>query len=382
MRKPEHIKFVLNAMVGSEEATITRMLNSVADYVDYYVIQCNGKDNTRQIIDDFFAERGIPGYTYYIDWNFPGWNRDHTLQECLKADHGCDWILRMDADEQLSVDDNFDWSVFENTSIDSFNITADAGDTKYYRTWLWNAKRPWFFAHDKRHETIHLPEVDEDFVRINLDPGFRQIITNDGETWFAPMKFLNDALELERDKVPTSLVLEDDYHLWYIGKSYSDCLGDVDNFPYGKYHQQEYARRAIFYFEMYLNQQHNYLETQKATSLDDMSYFACLLISDAWRILGNDDVAVEWLQRAVEFNPRRNENYLRMWNINQSEEAKAKLLDPQRTNPFPEYTFLILNAAYWDTNPDMKKMLGEDQIENTGFVDTTQMTSFSASGVL
>jgi len=98
--------------------------------------------------------------------------------------------------------------------------------------------------------------------------------------------------------------------------------------------------------------------------------------------LGDDDVAVEWLNRATPFNPRRNENYLRMWNINQSEEAKAKLLDPARTNPFPEYTFLILNAAYWDTNPNMKEMLGEAQVENTGFVDTTQMTSFSASGVL
>lgn len=382
MRKPNHIKLVLNAMVGSEEATITRMLNSVADYVDYYVIQCNGSDNTRQIIDQFFAERGIPGYTYEIEWNFPGWNRDHTLQECLKADHGCQWILRMDADEQLAVDNDFDWTVFENLSIDSFNIVADAGDTRYYRTWLWNANRPWYFTHDKRHETIHLPDVDESFGRVNLPASFRQIITNDGETWFAPMKFLNDALELERDKVPTSLVLEDDYHLWYIGKSYSDSLGDVDNFPFGVYHQQEYARRAIFYFEMYLDKQHDYIKTQHARTMDDMGYFACLLISDAWKILGDTDVAFEWLQRAVEFNPRRNENYLRMWYINQSEEAKQKLLDPQRTNPFPEYTFLILNAAYWDTNPNMRAMLGEAQIENTGFSDVKETTSFSASGLL
>ena len=35
-------KICLNAMVGNEAKTITRMLESVAPYVDYYVIQCNG----------------------------------------------------------------------------------------------------------------------------------------------------------------------------------------------------------------------------------------------------------------------------------------------------------------------------------------------------
>ena len=185
MKKPPYIKIVMNAMVGSEEATITRMLLSVADYIDYYVVQCNGSDNTRNIIDNFFTERNIPGFTYETKWEYPGFNRDHTLQTCLKADHGCDWVLRMDADEQLSVDETFDWEIFTDTSIDSFNITADPGNSLYFRTWLWNAKLPWFFQNDKRHETIHLPDVGEEFQRINLPSSFRQIITNDGETCFS-----------------------------------------------------------------------------------------------------------------------------------------------------------------------------------------------------
>ena len=106
-------------MVANEARTITRMLESCYPYIDYWVIQDNGsKDGTQDIIRDFFKEKGIPGFLYEIEWQYPGWNRDHTLQECLKADHGCDWILRMDADEQLVVDEDFDWSVFENTSID------------------------------------------------------------------------------------------------------------------------------------------------------------------------------------------------------------------------------------------------------------------------
>lgn len=379
MNKNKHTKICLNAMVGSEEATITRMLKSVVNHIDYYVIQCNGKDETKNIIDSFFADNNIPGFTYEIEWNFPGWNRDHTLQACLKSNHDCDWILRMDADEQLVVAEDFDWSVFDNLETDSFNIMADAGDTRYYRTWFWNAKRPWFFALDKRHETIHLPEVGESFGRINLGEGFKHLITNDGETWLAPMKFLNDALELERDKVPTSLVLEDDYHLWYIGKSYSDCLGDVDNFPFGKHHQQEYARRSIFYFEMYLNKIHNYLTTQKPASIDDMGYFACLLIGEAYNIINNKEAALEWWIRASPFNPRRNENYLKIWNLNKDEKALSMLLNPARTNPFPDYTFLILNAAYWDTNPSLEAMMSKNK---NSIVATEPTASFSASGIL
>lgn len=359
MKKPQNIKICLNAMVGNEAATISRMLESVADYVDYYVIQCNGKtDNTKQIIDDFFAQRGVPGFTYEIDWDYPGWNRDHTLQTCLQADHGCDWILRMDADEQLKVEDDFDWNIFTYTNVQSFNIIADPGDSLYYRTWLWNAKLPWYFAHDKRHETIWLPEVGESFERVNLPRGFRHIITNDGETWFAPMKFLKDALELEMDKVTTNKVLEDDYHLWYIGKSYSDSYGDASQFPFGMDHAKEYARRTIFYYNIYLNKLHpGFSETGKPAQPDDMGYYAMYLIAQAQWFIGDRETALKTLQQAGPFNPVRNEHLdliaryndeLQDWNA--MFEATSRMVHSGRPNPFPTSSFLILNRSYFDTS--------------------------------
>jgi tetratricopeptide (TPR) repeat protein len=359
MKKPSNIKIVLNAMVGNEENTITRMLESTADYIDYYVIQCNGKvDNTRKIIDDFYAERNIPGFTYEIDWQFPGINRDHTLQTCLKADHGCDWILRMDADEQLLVDDTFDWTVFEDLSIDSFNVPADAGDSIYFRTWMWNADRPWYFTHDKRHETIHLPVIDEGFQRVSLDRGFRHYITNDGETWDAPMKFLTDALELEKDKVPSNLVLEDNYHLFYIGKSYSDSYGNPNELPFGKEHADEYARRAIFYFNMYINKLHNYKETQRPATEDDMGYYAMYLIARAYEFIGDNEMALECYSRSLEFSPRRNEAiysraelFERMGQYKDMLAETTILVHENRPHPFPEVSFLVHNSAYYNTNP-------------------------------
>jgi len=343
-------------MVGSEEATIQRMLDSVVNHIDYYVIQCNGKDNTREIIDNFFKSNNIPGFTYYVDWNFPGWNRDHTLQECMKADHGCDWILRMDADEQLQVDDDFDWSIFNDNSVEAWNIVADPGNSLYFRTWMWNANLPWFFQHDKRHETIHLPNRGEDFQRVNLPKSFRHIITNDGDTWLAPMKFITDGLTLELDKVPTNLVLEDSYHLWYIAKSYNDGYRDVDTLPFGKDHSDEYARRCIFYYSQYLNMNHDFKTRNHSKSLDDMGYYACMLISDAYEWLGDIDKCIEYLKVASTFNPRRNEHYIRLAQTFERLEQwenmihiTSILINPDRPNPFPEFSFLIENSAYYNT---------------------------------
>jgi glycosyltransferase involved in cell wall biosynthesis len=351
-------KICLNAMVANEANTILRMLNSVVNYIDYWVIQDNGStDGTQDIIRNFFEEKGIPGFLYEIPWEYPGYNRDHTLQTCLKAEHNCDWILRMDADEQLKVDDDFDWSILNDTSIDSWNITAEAGSSFYFRTWLWNAKLPWFFQHDKRHETIHLPQVGENFQRIALPKSFRQIITNDGQTWFKPMKFLTDALELELEKVPSNKILDDDYHLFYIGKSYSDSYSNPSEFPFGIDHAREYARRAIFYLEMYVERQHNFKTRQHSQNEDDMSFYAMMLIGEAYRFLGEHDKQLFYHRKASSFSPMRNEHYLKMAeyynSISQWEnmlEVTSMMIQPERINPFPTRSFLIENIAYVDTS--------------------------------
>jgi len=349
-------KICLNGMVGNEEATIQRMLDSVVKHIDYYVIQCNGNDRTKDIIDEFFQSNGVPGFTYFVEWDYPGWNRDHTLQTALKADHGCDWILRMDADEQLQVDDDFDWTILNDTSIDSWNIVADPGNSLYFRTWMWNANRHWYFAHDKRHETIWLPEVGEEFQRMNLPKSFRHIITNDGDTWMAPMKFITDGLTLELDKVPTNLVLEDEYHLWYIGKSYNDGYRDVGNLPFGKDHSDEYARRCIFYFDCYLNKKHDFKNTHYPAMPDDMGYYACLLIGEAYEWLGEYDKMLFYLRAAGKFNGSRNEHFVKLAQYYRRIEQWGNMLEVTsiltmegRINPFPQFSFFIENSAYQDT---------------------------------
>ena len=351
-------KICLNAMVGNESATILRMLESVAPHIDYWVIQCNGKeDNTSQIINEFFDEQGIPGFTYETDWNYPGFNRDHALQECLKSDHRCDWILRMDADERLHVDEDFDWSILDDTSVQSYNITAEAGDTKYFRTWFWNAKLPWFFQHDKRHETIHLPEIGEGFQRVRMPYGFRHLVSQDGQTWYVPRKFLRDALELEIDKVVGYKVLEDHYHLWYIAKSYADCYGSPTELPFGKIHSDEYARRSIWYYERFLELSHDWAKSKTAKREDEMSYFALITMAHAYMFMGDNDNAYSHYLLAEQFQSQRNEHLIyfcflleKLGKYQELIETIDKMIQPERKNPFPILSFLIENRAYYDTS--------------------------------
>lgn len=372
----------MSTMVGNEEATITRMLESVAPHISYWVVQCNGSDNTKKIIVDFFLSKGIQGEVYEVEWNFPGWNRDHLLQKTLKASHGCEWILRMDADERLQIDEDFDWNILKDTTVDSYNVAAHAGDTKYFRTWLWNAKLPWFFAHDKRHETIHLPQIGENFQRETLPFSFRHLVSQDGNTWFAPRKFLRDALELEIDKVVGNTVLDDAYHLWYIAKSYADCYGKPEELAFGKKHSDEYARRSIWYYDRFLEHTNALNEKNEANRQDEMCYFAFIIMGNAYFFMNETQKGIEHINLAHQFSPSRNESHLYLAlnyeNLGMFDECLEEIefmMKPGRNNVFPNLSFLIEDRAYLDTSNFLK--IFKERIESKKDISIIDSESFT-----
>jgi len=244
------VKIVLNAMVKNEAAVIERMLESAYKHIDYWVIQDNGStDGTQDIIKSFFESKNIPGVLYYEPWQYPGYNRNHTLQYCLQANHGCDYILRMDADEILEVDDDFDWDIIN--SHDAWNVVARSGNFDYYRMWLWKAGLPWYFAEDKRHETIHIKDNGA-YSMGNLPIGFRHVLLPGGITWENKFKFFIDALELENQTV-TQQECSDMYHLFYVGKSYNDAV-NPEIFPFKLDHAKEIVWQKAFNFDPIRNE--------------------------------------------------------------------------------------------------------------------------------
>jgi len=352
-------KIVMISMFKNESTTIGRMLESCYQHIDYWILQDNGStDGTPEVVHEFFKDKDIPGFIYNVEegWVGFGWNRDHLLQTCLKTDHGCDWILKMDCDEYLEVDDDFDWSLLNDKSIQSFHITATNPGCVYYRAWMWNARLPWHFKHDVAHECIvcDLPGVGEEFQRFNLPRSFRQVGTNDGESYTVPTKYVSDALKLEEQHIREGTMLTDTYHFWYIGKSYHDACR-CEAFPLGELQQKEYARRAIFYFKEYLNYTINYDVDGHTGQIWEMGYFTLYAIGEMYRFLGEYENAIDSCLRAGPFCPRRNEHivglaecYRELGDYESMLTFTEMLVDPERKLPFPEFYFLVNSNFYID----------------------------------
>ena len=180
-------KIVLASMYKNEAKNIIRMLESTYKYVNYYIFQNNGStDGTDNLIKEFLNNKKVPFYIYNVKegWISFWWNRNHLIQTVLNHDHKCDWILSMDCDEELAVDDNFDWSLLDDTNIDSFHVVAELNQSLYYRCRIYNAKLPWKFKDDKAHEIIYIddPNIGENFQRVDLPTGLRQIGHPTGES--------------------------------------------------------------------------------------------------------------------------------------------------------------------------------------------------------
>ena len=350
-------KIVMITMFKNESKSILRMLNSCLPYVDYYVMQNNGStDGTDDIAKNFLLDNNLSGEIYICEegWKGFGWNRDHLIQYCQSVDHGCHWILKMDCDEILEVDDDFDWSVFDDTSIHSFHIPAVQGTSIYHRAWMYNAKMPWRFNHDPCHETVYcdLPEIGKNFQRFDLSPKFRQTGFNTGESWSDPFKFIKHSLTLEQQMISDGTMLTNLYHFWYIGKSYYDAR-ECDSFPLGESQKKEYARRAIYYFEEFINFLY---KDKKELPIDETSYLSLIFCGDCYQMLNNISAAIASYNFAEKFAPGRNDHIWALTNLYEKigdyenmVKQTTRMLQPERTNAFPSYVNFIDTSMYWDS---------------------------------
>lgn len=89
----------LSMIVKNEEKDIKRCLESVAPYIDYWVISDTGStDKTKDIIQSFMDEHGIPGELHDHEWVDFSTNRNYALE--LSRPHA-DFIWFMDADDNF-----------------------------------------------------------------------------------------------------------------------------------------------------------------------------------------------------------------------------------------------------------------------------------------
>ena len=353
-------KICLSSMFKNEAHCIISMLESVYPYIDFYVMQDNGStDGTPDLVKSFFDSKNIKGFIYNVEegWVSHGWNRDHLILETLKAPHDCDWILRVDSDETLEIDDNFDWSIFDNTEIDSFNVPSTFPGLIYYRTWIWNAKRNWRFKHDPTHECIYIEgEIQEDFQRVGLPNSFKMNGSFKGESYSSPTKYISDALKQEETLIREGRMLSDMYHLWYVAKSYYDCYSSP-SLPFGRKHNEEFAKRSVFYFENFLNQTFENNGFQKRE--DECCYLAINYIANIYKYLGDIEKSISYLKESEIYCPDRNEHIVSLAEIylenqdwgNMLEQTK-RLMSPERVLPFPHKRVFLINTSIYHDSGD------------------------------
>ncbi len=353
-------KIAMISMFKNESKSIVTMLESVAPHISYWVLQDNGStDGTPDIVKEWAKKYKIPGHLYKVEegWVGFGWNRDHALQTLKTLNHKCDWIMKMDCDEILEVEEGFDWSIFNQTEIPAFDVHAFAEGCQYFRTWIWNSKLNWSINHDPAHETIVLDGNNYEFRRHQLDLKFKMKVgAVAGESYSNPTKYITDALKLEEKLIHDGTMLQNLYHFWYIGKSYEDGYPCTE-LPLKKTHQEEMARRCIFYFEEVLNVTHaGFKNTRKATHEDEMAYYAMDVMGTACRFLGEHHKAIQYYINAEQFSPRKNDHlvhlaeiYWELMDYDKMLEITSRLIDPNRKNPFPDLAFVINPNYYVNT---------------------------------
>lgn len=102
-------RLCLNMIVRNEAANIERCLESVACFIDYWVILDTGStDDTASRIERLFARRGIAGELHHSPFSDFSTSRNEALTLCRQSGGKFDYILLIDADMELAAE-RADW---------------------------------------------------------------------------------------------------------------------------------------------------------------------------------------------------------------------------------------------------------------------------------
>jgi glycosyltransferase involved in cell wall biosynthesis len=201
----------LNAIVKNESHVIRRCLASVKPWIDSWVIVDTGStDGTQGLVRT--ALEGIPGKLLQSAWADFGTNRTEAIKFAKGLSPDSDYLLFIDADEQLQVPPGFKWPAL---TADVYRITMRYGNLSYARDALVKVSLPWHYV-GVLHEYLDCPEPHH---RETLD-GPTILVTPDGARSKDPDKFKKDAAVLE-----AALKADpgNSRYVFYLAQSYRDA---------------------------------------------------------------------------------------------------------------------------------------------------------------
>ena len=166
-------KICLNMIVKNESKIIERLLKSVIEFIDEFIIVDTGSsDNTIEIITDFMKKRNVNGKVLQHHFVNFGLTRSFALEKCQELTE-CEYILLMDADMTLKFGKDTDKDKLKTSLIEDVYYLIQGDDNFYYK----NAR---FIKNDKRfyylgvtheylscHETYTKDTISKDVLYIH-----------------------------------------------------------------------------------------------------------------------------------------------------------------------------------------------------------------------
>jgi glycosyltransferase involved in cell wall biosynthesis len=221
-------------IVKNETKVLPRLFRSIKDCIDYYVIVDTGSsDDTIALIGREMAAYGIPGEVHERPWVNFGKNRQEALELALAANK-CDWLLFIDADEELGVSDPKFYERLEPGV--SYDIEKHHSGTRYAVPHLVDVKHTKWKWEGPVHN--YLVTVENGRARQRLDAIW--IIYHSGEgaksQGVTPeQKYLRDAKLLEQDLVehPNSARSQ-----FYLAQSYKHAGPGHEQKAYAAYRKR------------------------------------------------------------------------------------------------------------------------------------------------
>jgi GR25 family glycosyltransferase involved in LPS biosynthesis len=208
----------LTMIVKNESHIIKNTLDHLWKYIKFdtwFISDTGSTDTTKEIITDFFKERGVEGTLQEEPWRDFGYNRTKAFEGAYKkADYAFVW----DADDEI----HGNFKLPDDLSGDVYKFIFSDGSITYSRPQLFNMNKRWCYK-GVLHEYAECLEECGNNIDVIGDYFFRSGRT--GNRSKNPNKYLDDAIILE--KASEKALIEGDSlynrYIFYCAKSYSWC---------------------------------------------------------------------------------------------------------------------------------------------------------------